>query len=82
MSLNLGLKRWLGSVLALVAGLALCTDVAWAQGQGQGKKTQAGKPLQPGYDPVFSGKQSLPGGKIVAGPAQGGAAGAKKARVE
>jgi hypothetical protein len=78
MSLNLGLKRWLGSVLALVAGLALCTDVAWAQGQGQGKKTQAGKPLQPGYDPVFSGKQSLPGGKIVAGPARGGAAGAKK----
>lgn len=78
MSLNLGLKRWLGSVLALVAGLALCTDVAWAQSQVRGKKTQAGQNLQPGFDPVFSGKQSLPGSKVTAGPAQAGAAGAKK----
>jgi hypothetical protein len=82
MSLNLGRMRWLGGVLALVAGLALCADVTWAQGQGgaapgtPGKGTRPGKGLQPGFDPVFSGRQSLPGAKV--GAPQAGAAGGKK----
>jgi hypothetical protein len=77
MLLNLGRKRWLGCGLALFAGLVLCANVACAQGQGAaGKGTRSGKALQPGFDPVFSGQQSLPGGKAKL--PQAGVGGGKK----
>lgn len=82
MLLNLGGKRWLGCILALVAGLALRGNVAVAQVKGvPGKGGNSATGLQPGFDPVFTGKQPLPGGAAAGAAPKANIPGAKKAPV-
>jgi len=69
MLMNLGRKRWLGGILALVAGLTLGGDLAQGQvGGAKGKDSKTEPALKPAFDPLFSGKPKAANGKVVAGP--------------